>query len=104
MNPFKFIIWTLFIMIFLNALNNYFIYFSDTFVDRDEDVIMNISFFLLNMMLTSVFKNIYFKLCDILKSNIDIKITVLPDFFIDRIIQISDMDNLTKINRKIKLK
>ena len=69
--------------------DNYFIYFSDTFVDEEKDSSKYDT--------KSVFKNIYFKLCEILKSNIDVKLSVLPDFFIDRIIQISDMDNLTEI-------
>lgn len=87
--------------------NNYFIYFSNTFVDKkkdgDDEADEN-QFFSSKYDTKSVFKNIYFKLHDILKSNIDIKITVLPDFFIDRIIQISDMGKLTEImEKKIKV-
>jgi ribokinase len=84
--------------------NNYHIYFNDKFVDRDEDVINNTQFFSSKSDVNMVFRNIYYKLNDIVKSNIDIKVTVLPDFFIDRIIQISDMDNLIKIiGKKIKV-
>jgi ribokinase len=77
--------------------DNYFIYFSDTFVDEENDNTDENLFSSSKYDTKSVFKNIYFKLCDILKSNIGVKISVLPDFFIDRIIQISDMDNLTEI-------
>jgi ribokinase len=84
--------------------NNYHIYFNGKFVDRDEDVINSTQFFSSKSDVNMVFRNIYYKLNDIVKSNIDIKITVLPDFFIDRIIQISDMDNLIKvIGKKIKV-
>ncbi len=84
--------------------NNYHIYFNDKFVDRDEDVINSTQFFSSKSDVNMVFRNVYYKLNDIVKSNIDIKITVLPDFFIDRIIQISDMDNLIKIiGKKIKV-
>jgi ribokinase len=84
--------------------DNYHIYFNDKFVGRDEDVINNTQFFSSKSDVNMVFKNIYYKLNDIVKSNIDIKITVLPDFFIDRIIQISDMDNLIEvIGKKIKV-
>jgi ribokinase len=84
--------------------NNYHIYFNGKFVDGDEDVINSTQFFSSKSDVNMVFRNIYYKLNDIVKSNIDIKITVLPDFFIDRIIQISDMDNLIKvIGKKIKV-
>ena len=51
-----------------------------------------------------VFKGIYYKLNEIVKSKsgAGIKITVLPDFFIDRVIRISNMKNLTDaIDKKI---
>lgn len=77
--------------------NNYHIYFNDKIVGKNEDVIDNAQFFSSKSDVNMVFKNIYYKLNDIVKSNIDINITVLPDFFIDRIIQISDMDNLIDV-------
>ena len=85
--------------------NNYYICFSGEFVDKDEDeVISENQFFSSKSDVNLVFKNIYYKLNDIVKSNIDIKITVLPDFFIDRVIQISDMDKLTEVmEKKIKV-
>jgi ribokinase len=79
------------------SLDNYFIYFGDKFVNEDEDKIGESPFFSPKYDTKSVFKNIYFKLCDILKFDIDVKISVLPDFFIDRIIQISNMNNLIEI-------
>jgi len=79
------------------SLDNYFIYFGDKFVNEDEDKVDENPFFSPKHDTTSVFKNIYFKLCDILKFDIDVKISVLPDFFIDRIIQISNMNNLIEI-------
>ncbi|MDQ6723522.1 MAG: carbohydrate kinase family protein [Thermoproteota archaeon] len=89
--------------------NNYCICFSDEFELNDKvknnDVFGGDNqFFSSKIDANLVFKNIYYKLNEFINSNIDIKITVLPDFFIDRIIQISDMDRLTEvIEKKIKV-
>ncbi len=84
--------------------NNSPICFNDDFIDKDECEINENQFFSSKSDVNLVFKNIYYKLNDIVKSNIDLKITVLPDFFVDRIIRISDLDNLTEvIGNKIKV-
>ncbi len=75
---------------------------SGEFANKDE--VSEKQFFSSKLDVNLIFKNIYYKLNELLKSNIDIKITVLPDFFIDRIIQISNMDILTEvIEKKIKV-
>ncbi len=84
--------------------NNYHICFNGKFVGKDKDAISDKQFFSTKSDINLVFKNIYYKLSDVVKSNIDFKITVLPDFFIDRVIQISDVDKLTEIiGKKIKV-
>ncbi len=55
-----------------------------------------------------IFKNIYYKLNQIIRQEpndlLNIKITILPDFFVDRIIKISNMNYLSDaIEKKIKV-
>lgn len=51
-----------------------------------------------------IFQNLYYKLEKIIDFKIDIKIIVLPDFFLDRVIQILDMDYFIDIlENKIKV-
>jgi ribokinase len=85
-----------------HTLNNYYICINGEFANKVE--VSEKQFFSSKIDTDLIFKNIYYKLNEILKSSIDIKITVLPDFFIDRIIQISNMDNLTRVmEKKIKV-
>jgi ribokinase len=65
---------------------------------------MAINFFSSINEINLIFKDIYYKLIDIIKSPIDLKISVLPDFFIDRIVKFSSIDQLTEvIGKKIKV-
>ena len=85
--------------------NNYYVCFNNEFsnnIEKGNDH----QFFSAPSDVTPVFRDIYYKLNEIVKSKseIDIRITVLPDFFIDRVIRISDMKNLTDaIDKKSKV-
>jgi len=65
---------------------------------------MVIAFFSSVNEINLIIKNIYYKLIDIIKSHLNIKISVLPDFFIDRVVKFSNVDQLTEaIGTKIKV-
>src|SRR4029079_15396869 len=65
---------------------------------------MAITFFSSVNEINLIIKNIYYKLIDIIKSHLNIKISVLPDFFIDRVVKFSNVDQLTEaIGTKIKV-
>ncbi len=75
----------------------YFNYSNDKIEFNSERFNFDKKLFSLKYDVRPLFKNIYSKLHKVVLSTEDIKITVLPDFFVDRIIQISDIDSLTKI-------
>ncbi len=88
-----------------NSNNNHHVCCNNEFSNKNEEG-NDIQFFSSPSDVTPVFKDIYCKLNEIVKykSEKDIKITVLPDFFIDRIIRISDIQTLTDaMNKKIKV-
>ena len=88
-----------------NNNNNYYICFNNESSNKIEEGNDN-QFFSSPSDVVPVFKDIYYKLNEIVKSKsgMDIKITVLPDFFIDRVIRISNMKNLTDaMDKKIKV-
>ena len=58
---------------------------------------MAITFFSSVNEINLIIKNIYYKLIDIIKSHLNIKISVLPDFFIDRVVKFSNVDQLTEL-------
>ena len=65
---------------------------------------MTFTFFSSVNEINLIIKNIYYKLIDIIKSHLNIKISVLPDFFIDRVVKFSNVDQLTEaIGTKIKV-
>src|SRR3954468_1077090 len=65
---------------------------------------MAITFFSSVNEINLIIKNIYYKLIDIIKSHLNIQISVLPDFFIDRVVKFSNVDQLTEaIGTKIKV-
>ena len=65
---------------------------------------MTITFFSSVNEINLIIKNIYYKLIDIIKSHLNIKISVLPDFFIDRVVKFSNVDQLTEAILEQKLK
>ena len=83
--------------------NNYCICFSGGYAHLDK--IDETQFLSSKSDVNIIFKNIYHKLNETIQSNpMDIKITILPDFFIDRVIKISNMEYLTDVvERKIKV-
>jgi ribokinase len=88
-----------------NSNNNHHVCCNNEFSNKNEEG-NDIQFFSSPSDVTPVFKDIHCKLNEIVKckSEKDIKITVLPDFFIDRIIRISDIQTLTDaMNKKIKV-
>ena len=88
-----------------NSTNNHHVCCNNEFSNKNEEG-NNIQFFSSLSDVTPIFKDIHCKLSEIVKckSEKDIKITVLPDFFIDRIIRISDIQTLTDaMNKKIKV-
>ncbi len=88
-----------------NNNNNHYVCCNNGFSNEQEEGNDNL-FFSSPADVAPVFKNIHCKLNEVVKSKsgIDIKITVLPDFFIDRIIRISNMQSLTDaIDKKIKV-
>jgi ribokinase len=88
-----------------NSNNNHHVCCNNEFSNKNEEGNDN-QFFSFPSDVTPVFKDIHCKLNEIVKSKSekDIKITVLPDFFIDRIIRISDIQTLTDaMDKKIKV-
>jgi ribokinase len=88
-----------------NSNNNHHVCCNNEFSNKNEEGNDN-QFFSSPYDVTPVFKDIHCKLNEIVKtkSEKDIKITVLPDFFIDRIIRISDIQTLTDaMDKKIKV-
>jgi ribokinase len=88
-----------------NSNNNHHVCCNNEFSNKNEEGNDN-QFFSSPSDVTLVFKDIHCKLNEIVKSRSekDIKITVLPDFFIDRIIRISDIQTLTDaMDKKIKV-
>ena len=85
---------------------NYCICFYGKFTHIDE--INENSFLSSKLDVDTIFKNIYYKLNHIIQqqpnSLLNIKITILPDFFVDRIIKISNMNYLADaVEKKIKV-
>ena len=85
--------------------DNHHVCCNNEFPNKNEEGNDN-QFFSSPSDVTPFFKDIHCKLNEIVKSKSekDIKITVLPDFFIDRIIRISDIQALTDaMDKKIKV-
>jgi ribokinase len=88
-----------------NSNNDHHVCCNNELSNKNEEDSDN-QFFSSPSDVTAVFKDIHCKLNEIVKSKSekDIKITVLPDFFIDRIIRISDIQTLTDaMDKKIKV-
>jgi ribokinase len=88
-----------------NSNNYHHVCCNNEFSNKNEEG-NDSQFFSSPSDVTPVFKDIHCKLNEIVKSKSekDIKITVLPDFFIDRIIRISDIQTLTDaMDKKIKV-
>ena len=86
--------------------SNYCICFYGRFTHIDE--INENSFLSSKLDINIIFKNICYKLNQIMQQQpnnlLNIKITILPDFFVDRIIKISNMNYLADaIEKKIKV-
>ncbi len=86
--------------------SNYCICFSGEFKQIDETD--ENSFLSSKLDINMIFKNIYYKLNQIIQQQpndlLNIKITIMPDFFVDRIIKISNMNYLADaVEKKIKL-
>jgi ribokinase len=86
--------------------SNYCICFYGGFTRIDG--INEDSFLSSKLGVNTIFKNIYYKLNQIMQQQpnnlLNIKITILPDFFVDRVIKISNMNYLADaVEKKIKV-